>query len=278
MTHRLRSFMSLGSAALVATLVSAQTPPQAKPPAQPQTPAPAQAAPAAPARPAARVVSTTLAVQVTDDLGTVLPDVRVTAVGPVSREGATGTDGIVRFSTIKVGAYRLRFQRGDFITLERDVTLRAGEAPIVDVALSAAPPAPKAPEPPPLPPPAPAPRALPPPGEMKIVDIPSFLDRNLISGREGRKDSALGCGATGTATLHQLRETWPNHSHEDADEWLYVVAGQGTLRLGSTEQRLQAGTFSLVPHTVEHALVSTGRNPLIVVSILSGPACASSGQ
>jgi mannose-6-phosphate isomerase-like protein (cupin superfamily) len=275
MTHRLCGSTTLGLAVLLvlATMVSAQTATPPKPPAQPQAPAPAQAAPAAPVRSAPRVVSTTLAVQVTDNLGTVLPDVHVTAVGPVSREGATGTDGFVRFSTMRVGGYRLRFERGDFTILERDITLRAGETPIVDIALNPAPPPPKLPEAPSPPPPAPAPKALPPPGEVKVVDIPAFLDRNLIGGRDGRKDSPLGCAATGTATLHQLRETWANDSHPEADEWLYVVAGQGTLRVGSTEQRLQAGTFSLIPHTVEHAVVSTSRNPLIVVSILSGPAC-----
>ena len=45
------------------------------------------------------------------------------------------------------------------------------------------------------------------------------------------------------------------------------------LRIGATEQKVQAGTFSLVPHTVAHALVPQGRNPLIVISILSGPPC-----
>ena len=68
----------------------------------------------------------------------------------------------------------------------------------------------------------------------------------------------------------QLREALLNQSHEDADEWIYVVAGEGTLRLGSAEQRLQAGTFALIPHTVAHGILPGGRNPLIFVSVLSG--------
>ncbi len=268
MIGRLRVFASLGFAVLAAAFVSAQTPTQQKPPAA------TQAAPATPARSTPRAVTTTLAVQVTDSAGAVLSDVQVTAQGPVSREGATGKDGVLRFSTMRTGTYRLRFVRDGFITLERDVTVRAGEAPPIDVALNAAPAPPEPPEPPPPPPPpAPAPKALLPPGEAKVVGIPTFIDRNFIGTRDGRRDSMLGCAATGTATLHQLRETWASHTHEDADAWLYVVAGEGTLRLLSTEQRLQAGTFALVPHTVEHSIVPTGRNPLILVSILSGPAC-----
>jgi uncharacterized cupin superfamily protein len=64
-----------------------------------------------------------------------------------------------------------------------------------------------------------------------------------------------------------------SHTHDTAEEWIYVVAGEGTLRIGTSDQKLQAGTFSLVPHTVAHALVPQGRNPLIVISMLSGPAC-----
>lgn len=112
-----------------------------------------------------------------------------------------------------------------------------------------------------------------PPGEPKITSVPLFLEKNFIGGREGRKDSPLGCTPTGTATLHQLRDTWIGHTHDDAEEWIYVVAGEGALRIGAGNQRLQAGTFSLIPHTVPHALVPQGRNPLIIISVLSGPRC-----
>jgi uncharacterized cupin superfamily protein len=103
--------------------------------------------------------------------------------------------------------------------------------------------------------------------------VPLFLEKNFIGGREGRKDSLLGCTPTGTATLHQLRDSWLGHTHDDAEEWIYVVAGEGALRIGETNQRLQAGTFSLVPHTMPHALIPQGRNPLIIISVLSGPRC-----
>ena len=87
-------------------------------------------------------------------------------------------------------------------------------------------------------------------------------------------EASTYCTSTATGTLHQLREAWINRSHADADEWLYVVAGEATMRVSGSEQRLQAGTFSLIPHTVVYSVVPAGRNPFIVVSILTGPACA----
>ena len=212
-----------------------------------------------------------ITIQVTDALGAPLAETTVTTTtGVVSREGVTAADGSVRMINMRPGTYRLRFERDGSMTLERELTLRSGESLTVDVSLSAAPPPPKAPEP--VAPPAPT-SVLGAPGDPRVTPVPLFLEKNFIGGREGRKDSVLGCTATGTATLHQLREAWLAHTHDDAEEWIYVVAGEGMLRLGTTEQKVQAGTFSLVPHTMSHALIPQGRNPLIVISVLSGPPC-----
>ena len=251
--------------ALMPSLSAAQTPPaQTAPPAP--APGPRPAAPrAAAARPA------TLVIQVTDGLGRPLADTQVTTTGAVAREGATAADGSLRFTNVRAGSYRLKFAHEGWITLERDVTARSGETLTVDVTLNPAPPPPK---PVVVEKPAPAaPPVLPPSGDPKVTPVPLFLERNFIGGREGRKDSSLGCTPTATATLHQLREAWLNHAHDDADEWIYIVAGEGTLRIGTSEQKVQAGTFGLVPHGMTHALVPQGRNPLILTSVLSGPAC-----
>lgn len=233
-----------------------------------QIPAPAP-------RQAARPVATpTLTIQVADTAGIPLANVQVTAQGPVSRDGATAEDGSVRFANMRPGSYRLRFARNGSITLDRDITVRAGEPLLVDVTLSPAPPPPKPVEPAhPAAAPPQAARPLGTPVDPKVTPIPSFLDKNLITGREPQKSSSLGCTSTATATLYQLREAWVNRSHDNGDEWIYVVAGEATLRLGGAEQHLQAGTFSLIPHTVAYSIMPTGKNPFIVVSILSGPAC-----
>jgi mannose-6-phosphate isomerase-like protein (cupin superfamily) len=223
------------------------------------------------AKPRATAKPAALDIQVTDTLGAPLADAAVTVTGPVAREGVTAADGSLRLMNMRAGTYRLRFARDESITLERDVTLRAGQSLTVDVSLSAAPPPPKAPEPV-APPPAPT-AELGAPGDPRVTPVPLFLEKNFIGGRERRKDSVLGCTATGTATLHQLRDSWLSHAHDDAEEWIYVVAGEGTLRIGTADQKIQAGTFSLVPHTVSHALIPQGRNPLIVISVLSGPPC-----
>ena len=120
--------------------------------------------------------------------------------------------------------------------------------------------------------------SLGPPGDPKVTPVPLFLEKNFIGGREGRKDSPLGCTATGTATLHQLREAWLAHT---ARRRRGMDLRRRRRRHAAHRDRrirdVQAGTFSLVPHTVSHALVPQGRNPLIVISVLSGPPCKAVG-
>ena len=266
-----RRLFAVSLIALVPVALTAQTAPTPRP-AAPAPPTPRPAAPAPPApRPAARAAVTTLAFQLTDPLGVPLSKVQVTTQGPVVREGLTDEDGSVKFTNMRAGTYRVRFAREDSITLEREATLRNGESLTIDVALNAAPIPPKAPDPVPVPEPV---KGLPPPGDPKVTPVPLFLEKNFV-GREARKESVLGCTPTGTATLFQLREAWLNHTHDDADEWLYVVAGEGVLRIGTSDQKVVAGTFSLIPHTVSHAVLPQGKNPIIVISILSGPPCAS---
>jgi hypothetical protein len=228
------------------------------------------------ARPAPRAATASVAmtVQVTDGSGAVLQGVQVHASGPVEREGKTSVEGGLKFTSLKAGTYRLRFSRDGFITLERDVTIRAGQPATVEVMMSAAPPPPPPPEPPK--PVAPAPAAASSTaeatGDPKVTAVPDFVQDNFI-GRAPRKDSPLGCVASGAATLVQLREALAEQSHDAADQWFYVVAGEATLRIDEREQRLAAGGFAVVPRTMKYSLVPRGRNPLIVVSILTGQRC-----
>ena len=110
-------------------------------------------------------------------------------------------------------------------------------------------------------------------GEQKTVSIPTFLDRNFI-GREPLKESILGCTATATTRLLQLRDTLAEHVHENVDEMLYVVAGEGAIMIpGRAATPVGPGSLSVVPRGAPHAIERRGRNPLIVLSILSGTPC-----
>lgn len=219
-----------------------------------------------------RAARPSLAIQVTEGLGKTIPDVTVRLTGAIAREGKTDPSGAITFTNLRAGSFRLRFERDGFVTLERDVTLRATPPfPPVDVTLTAAPPAPKV-EPPP--PPAPAPAATRTGvGESKTTSVPTFVEGNFIGRNEGKKESNVACMGTATATIIQLRDPLPQHIHADVDEMVYIVAGEALLKIDGRESPVDAGAFSSIPAGVAHSLTRRGRNPVIVLSILSGAPC-----
>jgi mannose-6-phosphate isomerase-like protein (cupin superfamily) len=169
--------------------------------------------------------------------------------------------------------YRLRFEHDGFLPLERDVTVRAGQTGALEVSLSAAPPPPP-PPPAAAPPPAPAPVARPaaPAGPPVTVSIPAFLDKNYV-GRDPLKESVLACTPQATTRLLQLRDPIQEHKHADLDELLYVVAGDGAMKLGEQTTVVGPGSLTVVPRGVSHGFERRGKNPLIVLSMLAGAPC-----
>jgi mannose-6-phosphate isomerase-like protein (cupin superfamily) len=219
-------------------------------------------------------------VVVRDRSGTALPDVRVVISGPVSHEGVTDAGGTVSVGGVRDGSYRLRFERDGFITLEREISLTNGQPSEIAVALSAAP-APPPPPPPPVvpaepPPPPVVPAATPPSpgpsGPPVFVAIPEFLDKNYI-GRAPLKESVLGCFSGSTTRVLQLHDALAEHAHPDADEILYVVAGEGVVRVRPDSSAVTPGSLSIIPRGVPHTIERRGKNPMIVLSTLSGAPC-----
>ena len=209
---------------------------------------------------------------VRDWSGTPLEGSHVTVSGSATSEATTGGDGSASVS-LPDGEYRLRFEHPRFITLEREVSIKNGEPGEIDVALSPAP-LPPAPAPPaPIQKAAPQAAPAPPSGPPVTVSLPSFLDKNFI-GREPLKESVLGCTSGATTRLLQLHDALAPHSHPDVDEVLYVVAGEGSVRIRDNTTRLAAGSLVVVPRGVQHSFERTGKNPLIVLSTLAGAPCA----
>lgn len=212
----------------------------------------------------------TLTVSVTDGQGSPLEGVQVRATGPVSRNGTTDAKGTIRFQRTRAGDYRVRAEHEGFITLERMVTIvKASRS--VEMALLPAP----EPEPEPAaePEPAPAPTAAAPPGKPASVTVVDFIERNFIPTDSDVKRDELGCTASATTTLVQVRAPLSERALEDADEVLYVVAGEGTLRLGNRDVPLEGSSLAVIPRGTVRGITRKGRNPLILLSIVSGQPC-----
>jgi mannose-6-phosphate isomerase-like protein (cupin superfamily) len=258
-----------------AQFANGQATPQQKPPAAPaqppagQPPAaqpPAVQKPAAPKpRPASRL---TLTVFVTDPTGAPQAGVKVTADGPVPREGTTSREGSITLQGLRPGNYRLHFEADRFVTFEKEVVLKGSEEIEVTLTKTSAPPKPD--EPPPAPKPAPSAAATPPPPDpnatVAVLSIPDYIEKNKIVA-DGSQVAASGDGVALVLEVDRSRE----RSHADVDEYLYVIAGQGTLRSKGRDQSLDAGMLILVPRGVGYTIAPRGRRAMYALSVLTGP-------
>ena len=174
--------------------------------------------------------SVTFAVAVTDPSGAPVSDVKVSVSGAAARPSRTEAGRIV-FERLPVGAYRMRFEKTGFVTFEREVIARGGKP--IDVKVTLVPvPGPPAPPPPPV---GPLP---PPPVEAKLVvlDIPAFIEKNTsaASGRTTPAERRRPRDLDADQRLHRGARA------RDADEFIYVIAGQGMARSSASARSRSA--------------------------------------
>jgi cupin domain len=225
--------------------------------------------PPVPRSAAAAAKPTSVRISVKDRGGASLADVRLVVSGAADGgEYTTGAAGTAIVPIPKAGLFRVRCEREGFVTLEREFTVGNGTWNPIDVVLNEAPPPPT----PPPPAPEPKPASIPSSGPPVTVSIPDFVDKNFI-GRDPMKESILACKPMETVRLLQMRDSLAPHVHDGVDEIIYVVAGDGAMKIGQEETALRAGSLVFVPNGSGHSLERRGKNPLIVVSTLVGSSC-----
>jgi len=218
-------------------------------------------------------------VTATGPTGATLPGVSVSVTGPVTREGVTDAGGAIRFTGMRAGTYRARFSGDGVITFEREIAVRAGQTADVDVTLNPAErereraSAPAPPPPPPPPPPAPAAAPVGPAGQPRTASLVDLAEKELIGRSVPRRESLVACSGNTRSTLVQLNQEQPQRLYERAESSLYVIAGDGSVRLGGKDMALGPGSFVSIPRNVPYSLNRRGNRPLILLSLLSGEPC-----
>ena len=207
----------------------------------------------------------TFAIVVADPSNSPITDVRVTMTGPAQRTTRTERGRAV-FEGLPAGTYRFRFEKNGYLAFEREVVGRGGKPIEVKVTLT----------PEPLPPPAPVP-PLPPlaevPSRFVVLDMPAFIEKNYV-GRAAGKITPLACASGANSTLIQINEPVANHTHSDSDEFVYVIAGDGMLRMGQREEPLGPAVFLMIPRGMAHTMTAGRKKPLVLMSIRAGEPCA----
>jgi mannose-6-phosphate isomerase-like protein (cupin superfamily) len=202
----------------------------------------------------------TFAIAIADPSGAPVRDVKMRLSGAAART-ARIQNGRVVLEGLRPGAYLFRFEKTGYVTFEREVTARGAKPIDVKVRLT-----------PWIQPPRPAGPQLT-DAKFVVLDMPAFIEKNQI-GHAAGKTTPLGCAAGGAGTLLQINEPIAQHSHDDADEFIYVIAGKGVLRLGEREEPLGPAVFLMIPRNMTHTLTSSSKKPLVIMSVRAGGSCA----
>jgi mannose-6-phosphate isomerase-like protein (cupin superfamily) len=270
-TTHLRSVMAVCIALFVS--FGTQSSGQATPPASGQAAAPPSGQARNPAGQAAAAKPGTLALTVVTESGATLQNAAVSLRGGVDRQALAGPDGVATLLNIPPGTYRARISREGYVAFEKEVTIRAGARTTSEAALTAAPAAP--PPPPQAPKETPKPAPSEPRGPVGAAKVLSLTDlaEQMLRDQAPLVEREIGCSVATASQLVLIRETLASHTHADADEMLYVVAGDATLKIADKDTQVSAGWFGIVPRGSAHALTKRGRNAPIVLAIRSGHPC-----
>ena len=205
----------------------------------------------------------TFAVFVTNPSGAPIPDARVTVSGPAQRTTRTERGRAV-FEGLPSGTYRIRFDKVGYVPFEREVAGRGSKPIDVKVSLTPLPGPPLTPVGP-LPPQQLDPRLV-------VLDMPAFIEKNYV-GKSPSKITPLGCGMGGPGTLVQLNEPLAEHRHDDADEFVYVIAGEGVAKFGDRVEPLGPAVFLMIPRHTPHTITVGKKKPLVMMSVRAGETC-----
>ena len=73
-------------------------------------------------------------------------------------------------------------------------------------------------------------------------------------------------------------EGGPNNRHRGADQWMFVVEGQGVVVVDGHRVELRAGTLLLIARGETHEIRNTGREYLQTLNLYVPPAYTADGE
>ena len=107
--------------------------------------------------------------------------------------------------------------------------------------------------------------------KMKRVQLDFKKSFRVIRGN-ARAQAAQMVVAPGKA------EGDPRNRHRGADQWLYVVSGQGVAVVNGKRYGLRSGTLMLIEHGDKHEIRNAGRAPLRTVNFYVPPGYTKDGE
>jgi quercetin dioxygenase-like cupin family protein len=111
-------------------------------------------------------------------------------------------------------------------------------------------------------------------GKYDTKQLEQLLERNKPAQNENIKVVPLFRNARSSNILVQVRDREPLHRHVDSDITVFLLRGEGEMRLGQETRPVKAGDVIHIERGVIHAYINRGPEPaaaLVVYSPAPGP-------
>ncbi|MDO8596053.1 MAG: cupin domain-containing protein [Sulfuricaulis sp.] len=111
-------------------------------------------------------------------------------------------------------------------------------------------------------------------GKYNARDLDRLLEENKLAGGENIKVVTLSHSTRSAAMLVQVRDREPLHRHADSDITVFLLRGEGDMRIGKEALPVKAGSVIHIPRGTVHAYINRGPEPaaaLVVYSPAPGP-------
>jgi mannose-6-phosphate isomerase-like protein (cupin superfamily) len=70
----------------------------------------------------------------------------------------------------------------------------------------------------------------------------------------------------------------PENEHPKAEQWLYVISGQGRAKGTRRTVKLKTGDLLLIEKSEPHQITNTGRKPMVTINFYTPPAYSNDGE
>ncbi len=74
------------------------------------------------------------------------------------------------------------------------------------------------------------------------------------------------------------KEGGPDNNHRGADQWLFVISGQGAAMIDGRKYRLRPATLILIEKGRNHEIRNLGATPLVTLNFYLPPAYTAGGE
>lgn len=111
-------------------------------------------------------------------------------------------------------------------------------------------------------------------GKYNAKQLEQLLEQNQLAPNENIKAVPLFRNARSSNVLVQVRDREPLHRHIDSDITVFLLRGEGDIRIGKETRPVKAGDIIHIERGAIHAYVNRGPEPaaaLVVYSPAPGP-------